>query len=92
MAKARINIYVDDPEIRKRVRREAANQDISISEFCLSAIRSKLEGEEDRSSVSLTKAIEKARRFQAQAFAGRIFSVRSADLIRKSRTQRDQRR
>ena len=92
MTKARINIYVDDLEFRKQVRREAANQDVSISEFCLSAIRSKLGGEEDGSSVSLSKAIEKARRFQAHAFPGRIFSVRSADLIRQSRTQRDKRR
>lgn len=89
MGKARINIYVDDPEIRKLVRREAAEQDLSISEFCLEAIRSRLR---EHPSRSLSKAIEKARRFRARAFPDKTFSVRSADLIRESRSQRDRKR
>jgi len=75
----RLNIYVDDPFIRKQVKTAAARQDVSVSKYCLKAITEKLGRgdeilpEEDR----LFKAIKKARLFQKKAFAGRRFSVSS---------------
>ena len=34
----RLNIYVNDPTIRRQVKTAAAKQDISVSEYCLRAI------------------------------------------------------
>jgi hypothetical protein len=89
----RLNIYVNDPAIRRQVKTAAAKQDISISEYCLRAITLQLmrDGERPRKEAPdfLKAAIEKAHRFQAETFGGRIFSVSSADLIREARENRD---
>ena len=59
----RINIYVDDSAIRKEVKLAAALRDISVSEYCLAAIREKLAREKStggtaRQPQSLEKAVE----------------------------------
>ncbi len=86
----RLNIYVDDPFIRRQVKTEAARQDVSVSEYCLKAITEKLDrGDETPPEESrLFKAIKKARLFQKKAFAGRRFSVSSAALIARARSER----
>lgn len=96
MKKARLNIYVDEPDICKEVKMAAAKRDLSISEYCLQAITSKLIADGERTALNLSrakvhdlsKAVAKARRFQAEVFGGRIFSVSSASLIAQARKER----
>jgi len=89
----RINIYVDDSAIRKEVKLAAALRDISVSEYCLAAIREKLAREKStggtaRQPQSLEKAVESARKFHSKTFRGRAFSISSAELIRDARKGR----
>lgn len=88
----RLNIYVHDPLIRRRIKTAAAQKDISVSEYCLQAITAQLTREAEaglkRNDISLERALEKAKRFQAKTFGGRGFSVSSADLIREARKER----
>jgi hypothetical protein len=88
----RLNIYVSEPSIRRRVKAAAARQDISMSEYCLRAIVTQLESEpaeqlspEHTGSPALREAVERARGFRARVFDGRRFSINSADLISESR-------
>jgi hypothetical protein len=88
----RLNIYVHDPLIRRRIKTAAAQKDISVSEYCLQAITEQVEREAEmglkRNDISLERALEKAKRFQAKTFAGRGFRVSSGDLIREARKER----
>jgi len=90
---ARLNIYVNDPAIRRHVKTAAAKRDISVSEYCLGAITLQLikDGEmpRERKTDFHKAAIEKARRFQAETFGGRVFSVSSADLVKEARESRN---
>jgi len=89
----RLNIYINDPTIRRQVKTTAAKQDISVSEYCLRAITLQLikDGEKPRKGGpnSLKAAIEKAHRFHAETFGGQVFSISSSDLIREAREDRD---
>ncbi len=89
----RLNIYVNDPTIRRQVKTAAAKQDISVSEYCLRAITVQLmkDGEKppEEEPNFLKPAVEKAHRFQAETFGGRVFSISSADLIREAREDRN---
>jgi hypothetical protein len=89
----RLNIYVNDPTIRRQVKTAAAKQDISVSEYCLRAITAQLvkDGEKPPKEEAnfLKLAVEKAHRFQAETFSGRVFSMSSADLIREAREDRN---
>jgi hypothetical protein len=93
ISSVRLNIYVNDPSIRRQVKTAAAKQDISVSEYCLRAITAQLvkdwEKPPEEEPDSLKPAVEKARRFQAETFGGRVFSVSSADLIRETREDRN---
>ena len=42
-----------------------------------------------RNDISLETALEKAKRFQAKTFGGRVFRVSSGDLIREARKERN---
>jgi hypothetical protein len=42
----RIDIYVPDPEVRRRIKVAAARQDIRVSQWCLEAILERLAQEE----------------------------------------------
>lgn len=93
---ARLSIYLHDPAVRRQIKMTAARQDVSVSEYCLRAITAQLikDGEhppEGAQGNLLEAAVEKARRFQAERFHGRHFSVSSADLIRESREHADER-
>lgn len=88
----RINIYVHDSKIRRQIKAMAAQQDISVSEYCLRAITNQLvkEQEMDREDKgSLRTASEKANQFRIKTFGGKTFSVSSADLIREARDSRN---
>jgi len=39
---ARLNIYLDDPDLRTRIRIAAASGNVSLSAYCLTAIRQRL--------------------------------------------------
>ncbi len=90
----RLNIYVHDAQLRRQVRAAAAHRDLSISEYCLRAITAQLirDGERRPEGVErgglVREAVARARRFQADAFAGQTFSVDSAELIREARRER----
>lgn len=82
----RINIYVHDPEIRKRVKEAAARAGQSMSEYCLDAILTKISGCAPREKVRNNPA-ERARRFRERVFGGELASITAADLVRESREQ-----
>ena len=87
----RLNIYVHDPDIRRQIKEMTARKDISISDYCLGAIKTQLlkeqkAGHEERNP--LKKAVKKAQRFQ-ETFGGRTFAISSADLIRETREDRN---
>lgn len=93
---ARLNIYLPDRDIRRQVKASASRQDLSMSEYCVQAITSQLVmgGEvtpQRRGPTPMKAAIAAARRFQRQAFRGRIFAVSSADLIAEVRDSRHRR-
>ena len=86
----RVNIYLPDPVVRRQIKTAAAKQDLSVSEYCLRAITTQLvkDGEGPPAQAHRTplkRSVAAARRFQAKAFNGRIFSVSSAELIREVR-------
>jgi hypothetical protein len=89
----RLNIYVHDTLMRRRIKMAAAQKDMSISEYCLQSIADQLAREEGisprRNRTSLEGALEKARKFQMETFGGRTFRVSSAELIRKARMERN---
>ena len=89
----RLNIYVHDPLIRRRIKIAAAQKDISVSEYCLQAIADQLAKEAKMdlkgNDSSLEAALEKAKRFQTKTFGGRSFRVSSGDLIREARKERN---
>jgi hypothetical protein len=92
--RVRINIYVPDSAIRRQIKTAAARRDLSVSEYCLRSITMQLsrEGERVPRETPRLKAasspVMRARRFQASAFGGRVFSVSSAELIREDRSRR----
>ena len=90
---ARINIYVHDAAIRREIKAIAARKDLSVSEYCLRAIREQLSreleaGDEGRGSV-LKTAVQRARRFQTRTFGGKAFVVGSDELIKEARKSRN---
>ena len=87
----RLNIYVHDPQVRRQIREMTAIKDISISDYCLRAIKAQLRKEQkadDEEGNLLKRAVKKARRFQ-ETFGGKTFAMSSADLIREAREDRD---
>lgn len=90
--RTRLNIYIDDPAVRKQVKAAAVRNDVSVSNYCFQAILAKLaqEGEKFREDDGhpLSEAVAKARRFQKRAFAGKTFSIGSATLIAQARKER----
>ena len=89
----RLNIYVHDDSIRRQIKAVAAQEDISVSEYCLRAITEHLIKEQEMTREEgrghLKTAAEKAYRFQTETFRGRGFAVSSADLIREAREDRN---
>jgi hypothetical protein len=87
----RLNIYVHDPNIRRQVKEMTIKKDISISDYCLRAIKTQLIKEQKTDHEEgnlLKKAVKKAQRFQ-ETFGGRTFAISSANLIRETREDRN---
>ncbi|CAN5673685.1 hypothetical protein BH23GEM3_BH23GEM3_14650 [soil metagenome] len=90
-AAPRLNIYLPDPSVRRRIKAAATEQDISASEYCVRAILAHLEQEqqtvspEQERAQRLRSAVEQARRFREATFQDQVFSVSSAELIREVR-------
>ncbi len=83
----RLNIYIHDPDLRRQIKEMTARKEVSISDYCLRAIKTQLLQEqkaEHEEENALRKAVKKARLFQ-ETFGGRTFAIRSADLIREAR-------
>jgi hypothetical protein len=84
----RLNIYLPDQATRRRIKLRAAEQNLTLSQFCLQAVQAQLPPEDRQKRPSLlTQAVDRARKFQRQAFGGRVFQVNSADLIRRARRE-----
>jgi hypothetical protein len=90
----RLNIYVRDPDLRRRVKAAAARRDLSVSDYCLRAISAQLASDGEgragsaRSGGGGSAPVSRARRFQRSTFKGRLFTVGSAELIAESRRRR----
>jgi predicted DNA-binding protein len=52
----RINIYLDDPELRVKVKIAAARKGMTVSAYCLEVIRHRLNEEEEISQTQNTKS------------------------------------
>lgn len=75
MTYSRLNIYLDDPELRTKIKIAAARRGVSTSAYCLEAIREKLarEGEQTIDDERMKKRQEAARRLDAlRSSIGRI--------------------
>lgn len=90
----RLNIYLNDPNVRLEVKIRAAQADVSISEFCQRAIAAYLENGQNETGTEkdnpLNAAVVRARQFQERVFQGKRLKVSSADLIRVARKERNQ--
>ncbi len=83
----RLNIYLDEPELRQKIKIAAAQRGVSASAYCLDAIRAKLAtdglapGDDDR----MKRRQEAARRLDA--FRARIgpIGVPVSELVREGR-------
>lgn len=88
----RVNIYLPNGAIRRQIKTAAARQDVSVSEYCLRAITTQLVKDGERppgpARGRREATVAAARRFQTEAFAGRVFTMSSADLIREAREDR----
>ena len=84
----RLNIYLDSPETRRKIKMKAAEEDLSISEYCRRVLIAHISGEEEVQSLRLKKMVGRARRFQSHTLGGKTFQVSSADLIREAREGR----
>jgi hypothetical protein len=91
-ATARLNIYVHDAVLRRRVKAEAAEAGLSVSEYCVRAITVQIARARGQRAVEEARtpsgtAVQRARKFQTDTFGNRVFTVSSADLIREAREQ-----
>jgi hypothetical protein len=82
----RLNIYLPDQATRRRIKLLATERNLTLSHFCLQAIQAQLsQADKEKQRPPLSKAVDRAKKFQREAFGGRVFKVNSADLIRQSR-------
>jgi hypothetical protein len=82
----RLNIYLPDQATRRRIKLRAAERNLTLSRFCLQAIEAQFsQAEKGKEETTLSRAVDRARKFQRQTFGNRIFQVNSAHLIRQAR-------
>jgi plasmid stability protein len=83
LSRYRISIYLDDPELRRRLKIAAARRGTSISAFCEDAIRQKLLKEEEN------KVLEGARRAARRLDERRVrlgrLDVQTWELVEEGR-------
>ncbi|RJR32470.1 MAG: hypothetical protein C4576_29980 [Desulfobacteraceae bacterium] len=82
----RLNIYLDS-RTRRRIKMKAAQEDISISEYCRRILTTHFSEEGSDQVKRLKEAVENARKFQSRVLVGKIFKVSAADLIREVREE-----
>ena len=79
------------PDLRTRLKIAAARKDITMREYCLSAIEQQLDREEPGvlafGDFNL-EAVEKAKGLQESVFGERRLGDESAELIRQARQER----
>jgi len=83
----RLNIYLPDQVTRRRIKLMAAERNLTLSQFCLQAVQAQLSMGDNAPDLEsrLSRAVDRARNFQRKTFAGKVFQVNSADLIRQAR-------
>jgi len=54
-AQVRVNIYLDDPDMKREIKIAAANRGVTQSAYCVQAIRQRLESERTAETASDTK-------------------------------------
>lgn len=59
VGRRKISIYLDNPELRKRLKIAAARRDISISAYCEEAIREKLLRDENEGAMAARQAAKR---------------------------------
>lgn len=82
----RLNIYLDSTT-RRRIKMKAAQEDISISEYCRRVLTAHFSEEGSDQSKRLKEAVENARKFQFRVLAGKSFKTSAADLIKEAREE-----
>lgn len=86
----RLEIYLPDEEVRRRVKLAAAAHDVKLSEYCYQAILERLEQDEEQSWGNWQKEVEELRAWQQQVrvkLKGRRIPD-SAGIIRNLRKER----
>ena len=81
--RARINIYLDSPETRGRIRVAAARRGMSISAYCAEAIRRQLEGETEEPDRE--RMLRAARRMDRNRLRTGRIGIPVSELIREGR-------
>ena len=94
---ARFNIYLPSESLRRQIKTAAVQQDLSISEYCVQALKAQLDRDHGSSVVptissngksQASSPVTQARRFQRRVFGTRTLRVSSATLIRRAREHR----
>lgn len=79
----KISIYLDDPELRRKLKVAAAQRDTSISAFCEEAIRAKLQKEE--TDAPLETARQAARRLDERRDMLGSLDAQTWELVNEGR-------
>ena len=87
ISRVRLNIYLPDQATRRRIKVMAAERNLTLSQFCLQAVQTQLSKGNNPPALEsrLSQSVDRARYFQRKTFAGKVFQVNSADLIRQTR-------
>jgi hypothetical protein len=86
----RLEIYLPDEEMRRRVKLAAAAHDVKLSEYCVAAILERLEQDEAQSWNNWQREVEELRAWQRQVRA-RLKGKKipdSAAVLRRLRKER----
>lgn len=78
----KVSIYLDDPELRRRLKLAVVKHDTTISKFCQEAIRDKLTREE--CDIQNT-AREAAKRIDARQVSVGPIDVKTEELVKEGR-------
>lgn len=80
----RLNIYLDEEDLRTRVKVAAARHGVTVSSYCVQAIRDRLEAEEAGPTRRLSPSAAARRMDQRRQKIGPI-GVSVSELIRQGR-------
>lgn len=82
----RVNIYLDDPNLKREIKIAAAKHRVTVSAFCVEAIRQRLRGEQSRLELAARESENQAARAldQLRLEIGRI-GIPVGELIDEGR-------